>query len=927
MQTAVARKQQEKRSGHPARAPAVEHHSDPNREQTSRAIGTPIFLQRSSEVARPPVQQQKDDEAPQPEQIEEEAPAEAILPKLIVGSPDDEYEREADRVAERVQRMPDSGMDASLKEEDEELLADQSETIQTKPLTPRYLQRVCSECKEELGQQGGASPTIQTKAEAGSSAVSSADVSESLSSPSGGSPIPRSIKAKAEHVLGHDLSHVRVHSDDNAHRAARDLGAKAFTHQNHIWLGSNESSDNGELIAHEATHVVQQHGAGNTPAVQRRPPDYQHPEDGGGMLERMREAMAEELHDEASVIPERREGAEPEGAVGPMSAPAPEQANRAAADIDRSELAARRAELEPGARPDADRPAEERPLVEAPQIQTKAEAKTSIGNAERPIVSRMASAGATGGAPGSGPTSRSGGSGGGRTSTGRAAAGQGEARTATGPGGLGGSAIGGARSSAGAGAETGAAIGGGGTASGGLLMPEPPEGLTAEDNVRLADTENQADAAEAATATMPGAGETVAEARSAVEEPEAETAARAASELTEQLASRAAPSPEIEDLCVRIRETIRRRRPPDEETLLEFDPREAAESSGRELNASVEGEAERVEGEYAAIEEEPEGTPQQEAQSLETPAAQVDTPSINAEQAVPGEAPAETMDLSADTEAQDQRIEDAGMNTAAAQEIEDPSNPVVQAREASGELSEVAERAPEEVIAEQTAIRDQAHGEMQNLQQQALQALRASRSATARDVGGGMVDLGSTEEEMRTNAGDEARRIFNDAQTRVTNLLEPLPRTALRRWETGIQVLSTRVEQQSEEFNRWKRERYEGIGGTALEIVEYFAGLPDWAINWLNRIETSFGDDVCELIREISSEVNSVIATCEEIIDNANRDIAAVFARLPVSLQSWAAGERANFANQLTGLRSHSLFHRTHVPSSSNESIMIGACS
>ena len=436
-----------------------------------------------------------------------------------------------------------------------------------------------------------------------------------------------------------------------------------------------------------------------------------------------------------------------------------------------------------------------------------------------------------------------------------------------------------------------------------LLMPEPPEGLSPEERARIERAEDQADAAADANEAMPAAGETVAGSRAAVAEPEAEANARAAAALTETLGERAAPSPEIEDLCTRIRELIRSQRPPDEDSLVQFDPRAAAQASGDALNTSVQGDAERVQGDYQQLEGEPTGTPAPAAAPLETPPASVETPPVNATQAVPNAVPAENVSLDADVAAGQQRIEDAGMSTEPAGLIDDPSNPVVQAREAQGELGAVAARAPAEVLAEQSAIREQARGEMQSLQAQALRSLQSSRAATAEQTGTGMRDLGTTEEQMRTNAATEAQRIFNEAQGQVTTLLTPLPRTAMTRWETGIQVLSTRVEQQSEEFNRWKRERYEGIGGTALEVVEYFTGLPDWAIRWLNGIETSFGNDVCDLIREISSEVNSVIASCEEIIDNANTRIAAVFAELPASLQDWAAGEQAGFSAQLEGLR------------------------
>ncbi len=71
-------------------------------------------------------------------------------------------------------------------------------------------------------------------------------------------PLSQHVRQRVEPVFGVDLGHVRVHTDPTAHAAAKTLRAKAFTHQNHIWLGTNQDADSLELMAHEATHVVQQ---------------------------------------------------------------------------------------------------------------------------------------------------------------------------------------------------------------------------------------------------------------------------------------------------------------------------------------------------------------------------------------------------------------------------------------------------------------------------------------------------------------------------------------------------------------------------------------------------------------------------------------------------------------------------------------------
>jgi hypothetical protein len=65
--------------------------------------------------------------------------------------------------------------------------------------------------------------------------------------------------------FGADFGGVRVHTGDRAAGMNRDLGAQAFTHGSHIYLGEGKndtaSPAGKRLLAHELTHVVQQGGA------------------------------------------------------------------------------------------------------------------------------------------------------------------------------------------------------------------------------------------------------------------------------------------------------------------------------------------------------------------------------------------------------------------------------------------------------------------------------------------------------------------------------------------------------------------------------------------------------------------------------------------------------------------------------------------
>ncbi len=84
-----------------------------------------------------------------------------------------------------------------------------------------------------------------------------------------GEPLNPSTRGTLESRMGTGLSDVRIHNDSRAHEAANALNARAFTHQNDIWLGRGESQSDTRLMAHEATHVVQQTGSVHRQLVQR----------------------------------------------------------------------------------------------------------------------------------------------------------------------------------------------------------------------------------------------------------------------------------------------------------------------------------------------------------------------------------------------------------------------------------------------------------------------------------------------------------------------------------------------------------------------------------------------------------------------------------------------------------------------------------
>jgi outer membrane protein OmpA-like peptidoglycan-associated protein len=99
-------------------------------------------------------------------------------------------------------------------------------------------------------------------------------VHEVLSSP--GQPLDAEIQAFMEPRFGYDFSGVRVHTDTRAAESARSVNALAYTVGRDVVFGAGQympkTMTGKRLMAHELTHVVQQHGIGigAEGAVQRK---------------------------------------------------------------------------------------------------------------------------------------------------------------------------------------------------------------------------------------------------------------------------------------------------------------------------------------------------------------------------------------------------------------------------------------------------------------------------------------------------------------------------------------------------------------------------------------------------------------------------------------------------------------------------------
>ncbi|MFC5219688.1 DUF4157 domain-containing protein [Streptomyces coerulescens] len=181
----------------------------------------------------------------------------AVRAKAVVGAGGHPLEREADRAANRVLRLPvpaDTGPGRRAIDGPPVL----------RPATAVKDTAADAAAPETASAAREAETEGDTRATGDGGRAVPAGV-QALLDASRGRPLPTETLAYFESAFRHDFSAVLIHDDEAAHAAATALGALAFTRGNDIYLSAGShaptSAAGRRLLAHELAHVIQ-HGSG-----------------------------------------------------------------------------------------------------------------------------------------------------------------------------------------------------------------------------------------------------------------------------------------------------------------------------------------------------------------------------------------------------------------------------------------------------------------------------------------------------------------------------------------------------------------------------------------------------------------------------------------------------------------------------------------
>jgi len=175
-----------------------------------------------------------------------------IQPKLKISKPEDEYEEEADKVADQVMRMIEPSYSVIMSQ----AAATDGESVDRK----------CAACEMKNKEDD---KKLQISRKPSTTYTSNVEAKNETANEindirfAGGSSIDSNTREFMESGFGdYDFSNVRIHTDERAAQSANSFNALAYTVGNDIVFGEGRYAPNTvegkRLLAHELTHIIQQ---------------------------------------------------------------------------------------------------------------------------------------------------------------------------------------------------------------------------------------------------------------------------------------------------------------------------------------------------------------------------------------------------------------------------------------------------------------------------------------------------------------------------------------------------------------------------------------------------------------------------------------------------------------------------------------------
>jgi hypothetical protein len=176
----------------------------------------------------------------------------------LQGKHDDSLQRQGPEEEEPLQGKHDHSLQRQGPEEEEPLQGKHDHSLQRQgPEEEEPLQGKHDLATPHVGLEGGAV---------------GGDISGAIDRKRGaGASLDGGVRSRMEGAFDTSFGNVRVHHDNESDALTRQVTSKAFTTGSDVFLRADQNPSDGNLLAHELTHVVQQRSMSGSGPMSVRP--------------------------------------------------------------------------------------------------------------------------------------------------------------------------------------------------------------------------------------------------------------------------------------------------------------------------------------------------------------------------------------------------------------------------------------------------------------------------------------------------------------------------------------------------------------------------------------------------------------------------------------------------------------------------------
>lgn len=808
----------------------------------------------------------------------------SVQPKLKMGASNDRYEREADTIADKVtgtgngekraQAAPlastvtplvqrqegEKEEEAQAKgddEKEEQAQAkgdDDKEEAQAKGEDEEEAQAMALPAKpeEKKKEEEKDRPKVMRKpASAGPRAIRS-DIASRIKSARGkGDKLPDETKEFMESRFGTDFSNVNIHTDKNAADLSVSLNAKAFTVGGDVFFNQGRfdpsSTEGKKLIAHELTHTIQQGAVEAKPKEQ--PAQKTEKKD-----EKLASAPAQQAKIEQPPKPESKPSAEKTSAPAKDPTEATQKAlpkteDAKALDKSSAEQSAATEKAASQNTPAGDvtktpaegsdeAPAKELPGKEGPAKETPEKASGKEEPAGKEPGKKDAAKEEK--APGKQKKEESG----------KAAAKK---------------------------------EGGGGSVSAYLKTKGAPAMKKGRSGI-VALSKNMQKHDDAATKT--------AQAVKAVEPPVMEGDSKGKAQQVETVEKAAPPKPDEQKAKKTLTDTVEQNVPKSLKEVDNFKKSGKGKVAGNAVLGDVKAQTDSVQSSYTGISD------AKPVPSTETPEALPEPEKTEApgklglgEGTVPALKPEHT-DLTEYSEQSDKLVEKENITEEQLEMVDEGE--LAEAKKVKSDVKEKTKSEPEAVrtfaAAESKDVTQKLAKEEQTEKTQMLSKRKNALNDTKKKQQGTKTGI----EKKREEVALKINGIYQRAKDKVTNKLNDLEKSSLKRFDDGQAQASAKFEESvKRDIDAYKGKRYSGTFGWAKKAKDWLMGMEDHkeVKEAFDKARTEFVNTIQALVDNITADNKKVIQECKDELAAAKKEIDDYVKKLGPELKE--AGQTA----------------------------------